>query len=176
MLGLMVWLVSMAMVEPAPGTCEVEVVGMPVSMMPHHRLGVGPTQERTLASRMPLSLDEGSTQLRVLGPRYRGERTVSAQECSQGEVVQLEARPLPARIVFPCAPSRLTIACSQCGGAAGERVYLAEDFPPVEMSSFSREVELLFRSPGYRRETRTVRLHPGPNRLHVELVPLDHGP
>lgn len=172
MLGLMMWLASIAMVDPPPDGCEIEVVGMPVSVMPHHRLGVGTEQERPLASRMPIQLGEGSARLRVIGPRYRGERVVSAQECGPGAVVQLEVEPLPARIDFPCAPDGLTIACTNCADEVGARVYLPEDFPPLLMSSFSREVELLLRAPGFRRETRTVQLHPGPNRVHVQLRPL----
>lgn len=171
MLGLLVWLASIAMVEPSSEGCQVEVVGMPVSVVPHHRLRVGAGEARPLSARTPLRLAEGTTRLQVLGPRYRGERQVSAQECREGAVIRFEVEPLPARVTFPCAPQELTIACTGCG-APGDRVYLPEDFPPVPMTSFTREVELLLRAPGFRRQTRRVRLHPGPNPLHVQLVPL----
>lgn len=185
MLGLLVWLVSMLGPPPEPPlppsptpsssssrACEVEVVGIPVSVMPHHRLRIGAQEERTLASRISLRMGPGSTRLRVLGPRYAGERVVSAEECREGAVVRLRARPLPARVAFPCAPKGLTVACPDCPGASGQGVRLAKDFPPVVMSSFSREIELLFRAPGFRRQTRRVQLHPGPNKVHVQLEPL----
>lgn len=150
---------------------------MPVSVMPHHQLGIGGREVRALRSRISLNslpMGEGSTRLRVLGPRYAGQRMVSAEECREGAVVRLQARPLPARLAFPCAPRGLTLVCPDCPGAAGQGVHLAEDFPAVLMSSFSLEVDVLFRAPGFRRQTRRIQLHPGPNRVHVQLEPLAH--
>lgn len=172
MLGLMMWLALVSMGDPPSYECDLEVIGIPVSVMHHHRLGVGEEEDRALARRMTLTLGERVTRLQVLGPRYRGERLVSAEDCGEGAIVRLSAEPLPARISFLCAPSRLTISCSECPGAAAERVYQAEDFPLVPMASFSLEIELLLRSPGYRPETVDVRLHPGANSVRVELEPL----
>jgi hypothetical protein len=40
------------------------------------------------------------------------------------------------------------------------------------MGSWSREVTLLLRAPGYHRQEQRVVLHPGPNSVHVELEAL----
>ncbi|MCA9712685.1 MAG: hypothetical protein KDK70_43050 [Myxococcales bacterium] len=159
------------MVEPSVEGCEVEVTGMPVSVMTHHRLAVA-DHEHPLASRVPLRVGPGGARVRVLGPRYHAERSISAQECTPGAVIRLEVEPLPARIDFPCAPRGMTVECVDCSPPLRERIYRPEDFPPLPMSSFSRAVELLLRAPGFHRQRRRVRLHPGPNRLHVELEPL----
>lgn len=173
MLGLLVWLAATSPGPPSPSppgalACEVEITGMPVSIMRHHRLVVGADDERALAPRVPLELGDEALRLRVLGLRYHGDRWVSREDCAASRVV-MQVQPLPARVVFPCPPRGLTVACPGCPGEAGQRVYLAEELPPIEMASWSREVVLLLRAPGYHREERTVELHPGPNSVHVEL-------
>ncbi len=125
---------------------------------------------RPLTQRMDLKLEGRATQLRVVGPRYGGVRQIERGECIGGARVSLEAAPLPARMVFPCAPSGLTVVCTTC--KEPERVYLAEDLPPIPMTSFSREVELLVRAPGFRRANRTVQLHPGSNTVRLDLEKL----
>jgi len=163
----MVWLASIMMGDPPSDGCTVELSGIPISVMRHHRLAIGTDDERPLAQRMDLRLEGRATQLRVTGPRYGGARRLEAGECSGGALVSLEAAPLPARLVFPCAPSGLTIVCTTC--EESERVYLADELPPIPMTSFSREVELLVRAPGFRRANRKVSLHPGPNTVRLEL-------
>ena len=64
------------------------------------------------------------------------------------------------------------MACPSCPGEAGARVYMAEELPPVDMESWSREVTFVLRAPGYHREERKLELHPGPNTVHVELESL----
>lgn len=172
MLGLLVWLTAMLPEPPGTVACEIEITGMPVSVMRHHRLVVGASDERPLAARVALELGDVALRVRVLGLRYHGDRWVSRQECEVSRRVVMQVEPLPARVVFPCPPKGLTVACPGCAGEAGARVYLAEELPPIEMESWSREVELLLRAPGYHRQERSVVLHPGPNRVHVELEAL----
>jgi hypothetical protein len=173
MLGLLVWLAMLGS-DPPPSppsavACEVEVTGMPVSLMRHHRVVVGADDERPLAQRLTLEVGDEALRVRVLGLRYHGDRWVSRQECAATSRVVLTVQPLPARVVFPCPPRGLTVACPSCPGEAGERIYLAEELPPVEMESWSREVTLVLRAPGYNRRELRVELHPGPNSVHVEL-------
>jgi hypothetical protein len=176
MLGLLVWLVALVPVPapdpPSPVACEVEITGMPVSIMRHHRLVVGADDERPLVSHLTLEVGDEALRLRVLGLRYHGDRWVSRQDCEATPRVVLPVQPLPARVVFPCPPKGLTVACPGCPGEAGQRVYLAEELPPVDMESWSREVTLVLRAPGYHREALRVELHPGPNSVHVELEAL----
>lgn len=176
----MVWLASTIPDPPADPpavlpelvTCELEVTGMPVSVMRHHRLVVGAADERPLAEHVVLELGDETLRVRVLGLRYHGDRWVSRQECAVEHRVVLTVQPLPARVVFPCPPRGLTVTCSGCGGEAGARVYFAEELPPIAMDAWTREVELLLRAPGYRRQEQRVVLHPGPNSVHVDLDPL----
>lgn len=173
MVGLLVWL-TMTLAEDPRGlgttTCSVEVTGMPVPVMSHHRLVVGSDGARPLAPRFELQVGEEALRLRVLGLRYRGERWVSRQECeAAGRAVQMTVEPLPAHVVFPCPPVGLTVECPRCPGEAGARVFLAEELPPVEMDAWTREIEVLLRAPGYHREVRRLVLHPGPNTVHVTL-------
>ena len=172
MLGLMLWLASMATGDPPSDGCMVEVVGMPVSVMHHHYLVVGKDEEHPVTTTIALRLSEGSTQLRVRGPRYHGQRGLDAAQCSGGARVEIQVDPLPARVAFPCAPVGMTVECSGCPDEVEPRVYLAEEFPPVPMSSFSREIEVLLRAPGFRHESRTIQLYPGPNSVQVQLEPL----
>jgi hypothetical protein len=172
MLGLWVWLAATAPDASKAAVCELEITGMPVSVMRHHRVVVGADDERPLASVVLLELGDEGLQVRVLGPRYRGDRWVSRRECeAQGRMV-MQVEPLPAKVVFACPPAGLTVACPGCPGEAGTRVYLAEDLPAIAMDAWSREVELLLRAPGYHRQERRLVLHPGPNSVHVELEPL----
>ncbi len=166
------WMVS-AVGPPVPSAgvhCEVEVVGMPVSVIRHHRLWVG-TRARPLEPRMTIELPEQRTLVRVAGLRYRGERWLKADDCAQEGSLTLPVEPLPARVVFPCPPPGLTVTCTRCPGFAEDQVFLPEHFPTIEMDSFSQEIELLLRAPGFRRRTQPVSLHPGPNTLRVELDP-----
>jgi len=176
MLGLLVWLAALVPESvpdpPSPVTCDIEITGMPVSIMRHHRLVVGADDERPVDSHVTLEVGNEALRLRVLGLRYHGDRWVSRQECEATPRVQLPVVPLPARVVFPCPPKGLTVACPSCPGEAGQRVYLAEELPPVDMESWSREVTLVLRAPGYHREELRVELHPGPNSVHVELEAL----
>lgn len=144
---------------------------MPVSIMRHHRVVVGADDERPLTSRVALVLGDEPLRVRVLGLRYHGDRLVSRQEC-EGSRVVLQVQPLPARVVFPCPPRGLTVACPGCPGEAGQRVYLPEELPPIEMSAWSRSVTFLLRAPGFNRRELEVELHPGPNTVHVELEAL----
>ena len=175
MLGLLVWLAALVPEPPDPSNppsavaCELEITGMPVSIMRHHRLVVGADEERPLVPRVTLEVGDEALRLRVLGLRYHGDRWVSRQECEAAARVVLPVQPLPARVVFPCPPKGLTVQCPGCPGEAGQRVYLAEELPPVEMASWSREVTLVLRAPGYHREALEIELHPGPNSVHVEL-------
>lgn len=174
MLGLifLVWLAAKDPPPPpvlAPVTCHIEITGMPVSIMRHHRLVVGADDERPLEPRMTLEVGDEALRVRVLGLRYHGDRWVSRQECEAAPRVVLPVQPLPARVVFPCPPRGLTVACPGCPGEASTRVYLAEELPPIDMDSWSREVTLLLRAPGFHRQELRVELHPGPNSVHVEL-------
>jgi hypothetical protein len=175
MLGLMAALMWLAPPSPppsaAPVACELEVAGMPVAIMRHHRVVVGADDERPLTPRVALVLGEEPLQVRVLGLRYQGERFVSRQECERSRVV-MQVEPLPARVVFPCPPAGLTVTCAACPGEAGQRVYLAEELPPIEMAGWSRTVTFLLRAPGFNRRELEVELHPGPNSVHVELEAL----
>lgn len=143
---------------------------MPVSVMSHHRLVLGDEDERPLVTQVELEVGDEDLRLRVLGLRYHGERWVSRQECELAhEPLPLTVQPLPAGVVFPCPPKGLTATCPLCPGEAGARVYLAEELPPVEMESWSREIDVLLRAPGYHRQLVHVVLHPGPNTVHAEL-------
>ncbi|MCX4242926.1 hypothetical protein [Paraliomyxa miuraensis] len=173
MLGLLVWLALLQEEEPPPARCTVDVVGMPVSVMSHHRLVVGDGDKRPLVSQLEVEVGGEALRLRVLGLRYRGERWISRQECeATGAPLALTVEPLPAHVMFPCPPRGLTVECPLCPGEAGARVYLAEELPPIEMESWSREVDMLLRAPGFHRELQHVVLHPGPNTVHAELEPL----
>jgi len=172
MLGFVVWMVLMGSADPPIDGCTVEVSGMPISVMRHHRLAVGADDERALEARVDLHLEGRAAQLQVIGPRYEGQRRLAAGECRDGAVVPLQATPRPARITFPCAPRGLTVACVRCPPSVGTRVHLAHDLPPMPMTGFTEEVELLLRAPGFQRQTRRVSLHPGPNTVRVQLEPL----
>jgi hypothetical protein len=169
LLAVLLWVTAPGPAPPSPVACELEVMGMPVSIMPHHRLVVGADDERPLSRLVALAVGDEPLRVRVLGLRYRGERWVSRQDCQASARVVMQTEPLPARVAFPCPPKGLTVACPGCPGEAGRRVYLAEELPPVEMVSWRREVTLLLRAPGYHRRELTVELHPGPNTVHVEL-------
>jgi len=75
--------------EPPRFPCAVEIEGMPVSIMRHHRLVVGADEERPLAPRVALELGDEALRVRVLGLRYHGDRWISRQDCeASGRVVK----------------------------------------------------------------------------------------
>ncbi|MEM7159697.1 MAG: hypothetical protein AAF799_43050 [Myxococcota bacterium] len=144
---------------------------MPVSVMGHHDLMAG-YHQYPVERRVQVELDSDAKWLRVRGPRYAGSRRVEPGECRPGAVLRVDVKPKPARIDFPCAPPDLTVACTHCPGLSEPRIFTAKDFPPLRMSSFSETVEVVFRAPGYRKQTRTFRVHPGHNKVEVSLEPL----
>lgn len=172
MLGLLVWL-AMVATEPEPsGGCSVSVVGMPVPAMPHHQLIVGQQDEVELSPTVRLPPLTEAVRLRVLGPRYRGDRTITPEQCRPDAELSFQVMPKPASLSFPCAPEGLTVTCRGCPGLDADQPYLGSAFPSVPMSASHLDVELLLRAPNRRRRTTTARLYPGPNTIQVELEQL----
>lgn len=165
-------MVTMLMIEDPPDGCSIEVVGMPVAAMGHHRLDIGDEDDLELRPVVHLRTPTTPTRLRVVGPRYRGQRIVEPEQCRPDTTLRLEAEPLPATLAFPCAPEGLTVTCQGCPGLDEDQPHLGTDVPAVPMSSSYLDVELLLRAPNHRRRTIEVRLHPGPNVLRVKLEPL----
>ncbi|MCH9680509.1 MAG: hypothetical protein K0V04_03665 [Deltaproteobacteria bacterium] len=143
---------------------------MPVSAISHHRIMVG-TSQQPLRRRMTLDIQGEREFVRVVGLRYRGGQWLAADDCAAADPLPLEVEPLPARLVFPCPPEGLTVTCPKCTSEVAGRAFLPEHFPTIEMDSFSVEVELLFRAPGFYRRRQRVSLHPGPNQVRVQLQP-----
>ena len=162
---------TVALNVSVPSKCEVEVAGMPVSIMGHHQLVAG-HDRYPVQRRMPVHMIEDEMVLRVSGPRYSGALRVDRAQCRPGEVLRIDVKPLPARMSFPCAPPELTVECAQCPGHTKPLIRSAKAFPPLRMSSFTEQFEVVLRAPGYRRKTQMIRVHPGHNKIEVSLEPL----
>ncbi len=174
MFGLSVigWALLAASPPAPPRACAVEVEGMPVAAMRHHRLEIGEGGRRPLSRRLEVPLVDERVQLRVIGPRYGGARWLSRADCAGDDPAKLVVAPRPATLVVGCPPKGMTIQCTDCPGVDEDALFLPKRFPAIAMSNHSRRVELVLRAPGYHVERRRFLLLPGPNELKVGLTPL----
>ncbi len=174
MIGLSVigWALLAASAPASQRACEVELEGMPVAAMSHHRLVVGESTRRPLARRLEVPLAGERVQLRVVGPRYAGARWLTRADCDSEHPAKLLVAPRPAMLVVGCPPKGMTIQCTDCPGIDEDALFLPEHFPSVIMTGHSRRIELVLRAPGFCVERRRILLLPGRNELKVELTPL----
>jgi hypothetical protein len=148
----------------------VELDGIPVSVIGHHQLAIDDDEGQRASRRFVLTVAPGENRrLELSGPRYHGVRWVSREECDEVMVVRMHVEPLPAELELTCPEKGMTLECQDCPGPAGERIYLAEHFPAIEVDAFDTAVWVLFRAPGFQRELKRLILHPGPNPRHIEL-------
>lgn len=165
-LGLIVPYV--ASLSSTPVQCTVEVHGMPAAQLRYHELRIG-EQLEPAAARVSFELAAERT-VRLIGPRYRGDWTVSPDACAAGPVV-LRATPLPALVIFHCPPEDAVVMCRGCSPDVDGRYHGAEEFPAFPMTEFQREVQFVLKAAHYEgREVRVV-VNPGRNEIDARLRP-----
>jgi hypothetical protein len=145
----------------APVQCTVEVQGMPAGQLRYH---VEPA-----AAKVSFPL-EGDEAVRLVGPRYAGEWIVSTAACAAG-TVPLQASPLPALVIFHCAPEVAAVLCRGCSPAVDGRYHDADEFPAFPMTGFRREVQFVLKAARYQDRTIRAVVNPGRNEFDGRLVP-----
>jgi hypothetical protein len=108
--------------------------------------------------------------VRLVGPRYEGQWTLSPDACAAG-IVPLQATPLPALIIFHCPPEEAVVLCRGCAPSVDGRYYGADEFPPFPMTGFRREVELVLKSAHYVDRTIRAVVNPGRNEIDARMAP-----
>ena len=174
----MVWVMTIhAAVGPAEApvvpvaTCVVEIEGMPRPQLSHHSVRWA-GQSRPARPRIQIELGEASSTVRLEGPRYAGELEVRAADCVPSSVLTLHATPLPALVQIFCPPQDTVMRCTGCEGAASERWYLPEQFPPIHMDAPARAITLQVKAVGYRPLYKEILIYPGRNVVRLDLEPL----
>lgn len=164
----------MAPVAPVT-TCVVEIEGMPRPQLSHHRVRWA-GQSLVARPRIQIELRGSSSTVRLEGPRYAGELEVRATDCAPSSVLTLHATPLPALVQIFCPPQDTVMRCPDCEGAASERWYLPEQFPPIHMDAPARSITLQVKAVGYRPLDKGILIYPGRNVVRLDLEPLPATP
>ncbi len=165
---MVLWLWMPELEEESVHHCRVRIEGLPRVQLRYHQLVVG---RRSYRAEPEVVVEVGPSEPpgRLRGPRYQGEVALSVEACNAEPV--LTAEPLPADVTFSCLPKTAVVSCVDCPGWVRERVYLPDDVPDVAMAEWSRDVTLWFQARGFEPQRLEVTVHPGPNRIEVEMVP-----
>src|SRR5690606_1754430 len=142
--------------------------GMPVAQLRYHELRIGKRVEPA-APQLSFDVEEEQT-VELVGPRYAGRWIVSPDACAAG-IVPLQARPLPALVIFHCPPEEAVVLCRGCSPSVDGRYHAADEFPSFPMTDFRREVEFVLKSARYRDRTIRAVLNPGRNEIDGKMTP-----
>lgn len=141
---------------------------MPAAQLRYHELRIGTHVEPAAAQ---VSFDLAAAQsVRLVGPRYEGEWTVSPDACATG-TVPLHATPRPAVVIFHCPPEDAVVRCRGCSPAVDAKYHGPDEFPSFPMTEFQREVEFVLKAAHYRDRTIRAVVDPGRNEIDARMVP-----
>ena len=141
---------------------------MPAAQLRYHELRIG-THVEPAAAQVSFEID-GEAALELVGPRYEGRWTISPDACAAG-IVSLQAKPLPALVIFHCPPEEAVVMCRGCAPSVDGRYHGADEFPAFPMSGFQREVEFVLKSARYRERTIRAVVNPGRNEIDGRMAP-----
>ncbi len=169
---------------PPKTSCDVKLEGIAVSTAKHLSLRVRPTEGIATSVKIEgltvnVLFDGAEADLSIDDGAWRALRRVTRADCLRGPIT-LTLLPKPAKLTFAGAPNGLAVTCELgCpdGLLGPSRTAMADKFPavPFDQGKDKRSVRLLFKNENYQNKTVSLVLHPGENRVRLDLEPRTPG-
>jgi len=169
MLGLTTWVLDVWLML-APVECEIEVHGVPASMLGYHRVSMA-GRTWPARQRLVIPVPASPSEIGLVGPRFGGRQSISAELCAQGTII-LAGVPHAARLVFLYAPADTVVRCLGCPGVDPTRYHFVDRFPSLALQALDVKLELILAARGHESRHIHLVLLPGENRIDARLEPL----
>jgi serine/threonine-protein kinase len=172
---------------PMRTECSIVLDGIPLSTARNLKLKIRAadgTESSTPIESLTTAIDFPGAEANVSiddGP-WRATKRITRPDCAPGSSVTLSVKPKPAKLTFTGAPNDLAVTCEEgcpadLAGLGADRTAMADRFPqiPFDAESNTRRVTLLLKHEDFKPKTVTTTLHPGPNKIPLELEPRTPG-
>ncbi len=154
--------------------CRLQFSGIPLPTAQNLAVKVGTDSYHIEAMQMDVEFPGVITAVRVSDKRYAAGRRITRADCEAGPV-NVEIRPLDARVKFEGPPDDAVVVCKAgCQPALLEQNQTARSFKPVPIVAGTvQPVKLVFKHRDYEPVTINEDLLPGPQTIRVAMVPRD---